>query len=71
MSLYSPKKSLNSTTEIAQFTDKEMKHFQKRFDERYDIPGNTRYYSQWWKMDRPECNIPHHLIPLVITILLL
>ena len=39
-----------------------MKHFQKRFDEGYDVPGDTRY-SQWLKMYHPECNTPHHVNP--------
>ena len=41
-----------------------MKHFQKRFDEGYDVPGDT-CYSQWLKMYHPECNYntPHHVNP--------
>ena len=60
--LYSPKKSLSNNNETAQFTDEEMKHFQKCFGEGYDLPGDTRY-SQWLKMYHPECNTPHHVIP--------
>ena len=60
--LYSPKKSLSSNNETVQFTDEEMKHFQKHFDEEYDVPGDTRY-SQWLKMYHPECNAPHHVNP--------
>ena len=60
--LYSPKKYLSNKNETAQFTDEEMKHFQKHFGEGYDVPGDTRY-SQWLKMYHPECNTPHHVIP--------
>ena len=62
LSVYSPKKSWSNNNETAQFTDEEMKCFQKSFDEGYDVPGDARY-SQWLKMYHPECNTPHHVIP--------
>ena len=34
-----------------------MKHFKRRFDEGYDVPGDTRYI-QWLKIHHPECNTP-------------
>ena len=57
--LYSPKRSLISkdAVTIVEFTDEEMKHFKRRFDEGYDVPGDTRYIK-WLKIHHPECNTP-------------
>ena len=35
--LYSPKRSLISKDAAVEFTDEEMKHFKRRFDEGYDV----------------------------------
>ena len=64
--LYSPKRSLISKDAVVEFTDEEMKHFKRRFDEGYDVPGDTRYI-QWLKIHHPECNTPHHVNPSSIT----
>ena len=64
--LYSPKRSLISKDAVVKFTDEEMKHFKRRFDEGYDVPGDTRYI-QWLKILHPECNTPHHVNPSSIT----
>ena len=66
--LYSPKRSLISKDAVVEFTDEEMKHFKRRFDEGYDVPGDTRYI-QWLKIHHPECNTPraNHINPSSIT----
>ena len=58
--LYSPckKYSSNRTADQVEFTDEEMKHFKRRFEEGYDVPGDT-HYIQWLKIHHPECNTPH------------
>ena len=54
--LYSPKRSLISKDAVVEFTDEEMKHFKRRFDEGYDVPGDT-HYIQWLKIHHP-----HHIM---------
>ena len=59
--LYSPCKKYSSNRTADQqveFTDEEMKHFKRRFEEGYDVPGDT-HYIQWLKIHHPECNTPH------------
>jgi len=53
--LYSPKKSLVSKGVVVEFTSEEMKLFQRRFNEGYDVSGDTRYI-QWLQSYHPECN---------------
>ena len=67
--LYSPKRPLISRDAVVEFTDEEMKHFKRRFDEGYDVPGDhdTCRYIQWLKIHHPECNIPHRINPSSIT----
>ena len=44
--LYSPKRLISKdAVTIVEFTDEEMKHFKRRFDEGYDVPGDTRYIN--------------------------
>ena len=66
--LYSPKRSLIGKDAVVEFTDEEMKHFKRRFDEGYDVPGDTRYIK-WLKIHHPECNTPraNHINPSSIT----
>ena len=35
-----------------------MKHFKRRFEEGYDVPGDT-HYIQWLKIHHPESSISH------------
>ena len=58
--LSSPRKSLISKDITPVFTEEEMKHFQKRFDEGFDVPGDS-HYLQWLQLYHPECNSPNHL----------
>lgn len=57
--LYSPRKSLVSKDITPVFTEEEMKRFQKRFDEGFDVPGDS-HYLQWLQLYHPECNSPNH-----------
>ena len=49
--LYSPCKKYSTNRTIDQqveFTDEEMKHFKRRFEEGYDVPGDTHCIIQWY-----------------------
>ena len=59
--LYSPCKKYSTNRTIDQqveFTDEEMKHFKRRFEEGYDVPGDT-HYIQWLKIHHLESSISH------------